>query len=46
MTLVVVDVDGNQPQTVMVASVTKKEKGVVTCLDEHRHGFETGDFVK
>ena len=21
-------------------------EGVVACLDEHRHGFENGDFVK
>eukprot|EP00088_Acartia_fossae_P034488 TRINITY_DN353_c0_g1_i1.p1 TRINITY_DN353_c0_g1~~TRINITY_DN353_c0_g1_i1.p1 ORF type:complete len:1113 (+),score=407.62 TRINITY_DN353_c0_g1_i1:244-3582(+) len=42
----VVDVDGNQPLSAMVASVSKEEKGVVTCLDENRHGFETGDFVK
>jgi len=42
----VVDTDGNQPLSAMIASVGKEEKGVVTCLDEHRHGFETGDFVK
>jgi len=42
----VVDVDGEQPLSAMVASVSKEEKGVVACLDEHRHGFESGDFVK
>jgi hypothetical protein len=42
----VVDVDGNQPLSAMIASVGKEEKGVVACLDETRHGFETGDFVK
>ena len=29
----------------MVASISKEEKGVVTCLDETRHGFEDGDYV-
>lgn len=40
-----VDVDGEQPKTVMIASISNEEKGVVTCLDEHRHDLEDGDFV-
>ncbi|XP_003746538.1 ubiquitin-like modifier-activating enzyme 1 [Galendromus occidentalis] len=41
----VYDTDGNQPLTAMIASVTKDVEGVVTCLDETRHGFEDGDYV-
>jgi len=42
------DVNGEQPLSAMVSSITKdKEKGgVVTCLDEARHGFEDGDAIK
>lgn len=29
----------------MIASVTRDEHGIVTCLDETRHGFEDGDYV-
>lgn len=29
----------------MIASVTKDVEGVVTCLDETRHGMEDGDYV-
>ncbi|XP_048741886.2 ubiquitin-like modifier-activating enzyme 1 isoform X2 [Ostrea edulis] len=41
----VIDVDGEEPITNMVASVTKDKDGVVTCLDEARHGYEDGDHV-
>ena len=30
----------------MIASITRDTDGVVTCLDEHRHGFEDGDYVR
>ncbi|CAI9743336.1 ubiquitin-like modifier-activating enzyme 1 [Octopus vulgaris] len=42
---VVADVDGEQPITNMVASITKDSEGIVTCLDEARHGYEDGDYV-
>ncbi len=29
----------------MIATITKYKEGVVTCLDETRHGFQTGDKV-
>lgn len=29
----------------MIASITKDKQGVVTCLDETRHGLEDGDYV-
>lgn len=41
----VVDTDGENPISVMVASITKEENSVVTCLDESRHGLEDGSYV-
>lgn len=41
----VYDVNGQNPLSAMIASVTKDKEGVVTCLDEVRHGFEDGDHV-
>ena len=40
------DVNGEQPLSAMVSSITKDANSVVTCLDEARHGFEDGDHVK
>ncbi|KAE9406021.1 ubiquitin activating enzyme [Gymnopus androsaceus JB14] len=40
-----VDPTGEQPLTGMVVSVDKDGEGLVTCLDETRHGLEDGDFV-
>ncbi|KAM6226124.1 ubiquitin-like modifier-activating enzyme 1, partial [Porphyrio hochstetteri] len=42
---VVTDTNGEQPLSAMVSMVTKGCPGEVTCLDEARHGFETGDSV-
>lgn len=42
---VVVDTTGENPISVMISSVTRDVDGVVACMDEHRHGLETGDFV-
>ena len=39
------DVNGENPVTALVASVTQEAEGVVTTLDESRHGLEDGDFV-
>jgi len=41
----VVDTNGEQPISTMVASVTQEEEGVVAALDEVRHGLEDGDHV-
>ena len=30
----------------MVSAVTKESPPIVTCLDENRHDFETGDYVQ
>lgn len=42
---VVVDRDGASPLSTIVASVSHDAQGVVTCLEETRHGFVDGDFV-
>ncbi|CAM9875266.1 ubiquitin-like modifier-activating enzyme 1 isoform X1 [Lampetra fluviatilis] len=41
----VMDSTGEQPVSAMISAVTKDAVGVVTCLDETRHGFESGDHV-
>ncbi|XP_015379860.1 PREDICTED: ubiquitin-like modifier-activating enzyme 1 [Diuraphis noxia] len=41
----VIDTTGENSISVMVAGITKEEQGVVTCMDESRHGFEDGDYV-
>lgn len=41
----VIDATGENPLSGMVADVLKDKEGVVTCLDETRHGLEDGDFV-
>jgi len=43
---VVLDSNGEQPLSAMIASVTKEAQATVTCLDEHRHGFNDGDHVR
>ncbi|KAH9918251.1 ubiquitin activating enzyme [Epithele typhae] len=40
-----VDPTGEQPLSGMIVSVDKDNEGMVTCLDETRHGLEDGDFV-
>ncbi|ORY04205.1 ubiquitin-activating emzyme E1 [Basidiobolus meristosporus CBS 931.73] len=41
----VVDTTGENPLSGMIAMVSKDKEGVVTCLDESRHGLEDGDYV-
>lgn len=41
----VMDVNGEQALSVMVSAVSRDSDGIVTCLDEKRHGFEDGDYV-
>jgi len=43
---VVSDTNGEQPISNMVASISAEAEGVVTCLDETRHGMEDGDYVQ
>uniref|UniRef100_A0AAY4DCK3 E1 ubiquitin-activating enzyme n=1 Tax=Denticeps clupeoides TaxID=299321 RepID=A0AAY4DCK3_9TELE len=40
--MMVFDTNGEQPLSAMVSM---DSPGVVTCLDEARHGFESGDYV-
>ena len=42
---VVYDYNGEEPKTGIVASVSKEKDGIVTGLDETRHGLEDGDYV-
>ncbi|XP_065832204.1 ubiquitin-like modifier-activating enzyme 1, partial [Oscarella lobularis] len=42
---VVSDPTGEQPIVSLVTHVTQDKVGVVTCPDDSRHGFSTGDFV-
>lgn len=39
------DENGTNPITNMVAGITKDLDGIVTCLDETRHGLEDGQYV-
>ncbi|KAH7969257.1 ubiquitin-like modifier-activating enzyme 1 [Rhipicephalus sanguineus] len=41
----VLDPNGEEPLSVLIASISKDTEGVVTCLDKMRHGFEDGDYV-
>lgn len=41
----VVDTNGEPPVSAMVASISRDAEGVVTCLDDTRHGMEDGDYV-
>ncbi|RMZ94855.1 ubiquitin-like modifier-activating enzyme 1 [Brachionus plicatilis] len=41
----VVDVDGEQPLSAMISCITNDPQGIVTTLDEQRHGFEDGMYV-
>uniref|UniRef100_A0A8D0D638 E1 ubiquitin-activating enzyme n=1 Tax=Sander lucioperca TaxID=283035 RepID=A0A8D0D638_SANLU len=43
--MTVYDTNGEQPLSAMISMITKDNPGVVTCLDEARHGFESGDYV-
>ncbi|KAI8394146.1 ubiquitin-activating emzyme E1 [Radiomyces spectabilis] len=42
----VIDATGEEPLHGMIAGVTKEANGMVTCLDETRHGLEDGDYVE
>ena len=41
----VIDTTGENPVSAMIAGVSKEEEGLVTCLEDVRHGLETGDHV-
>ncbi|CAH1403946.1 unnamed protein product [Nezara viridula] len=41
----VVDTNGENPVSAMIASISRDEEGVIACLDDTRHGLEDGDYV-
>jgi ubiquitin-activating enzyme E1 len=41
----VIDTTGESPVSAMVASISRDSQGIVTCLDDTRHGMEDGDYV-
>lgn len=41
----VVDTNGEPCASAMVASISKDAEGLVTCVDDTRHGLEDGDYV-
>eukprot|EP00743_Colponemidia_sp_Colp-15_P004319 GILK01004659.1.p1 GENE.GILK01004659.1~~GILK01004659.1.p1 ORF type:complete len:1074 (+),score=225.12 GILK01004659.1:261-3224(+) len=44
-TFVVTDATGEEPAMSLVAAITQGNPGVVTCVEDTRHGLETGDTV-
>uniref|UniRef100_A0A673BCV8 E1 ubiquitin-activating enzyme n=1 Tax=Sphaeramia orbicularis TaxID=375764 RepID=A0A673BCV8_9TELE len=43
--MVVYDTNGEQPLSKVIHLSLQDSPGVVTCLDEARHGFESGDYI-
>ncbi|KAK6625245.1 E1 ubiquitin-activating protein [Polyplax serrata] len=41
----VYDTNGENPISTMIADISRDTEGIVTCLDDNRHGFEDGDYV-
>ena len=41
----IIDTNGEEPLHGMIANISKEQEGIVTCLDEVRHGLEDGDYV-
>ena len=44
-TFVVYDTNGEEPQQMMISSITNEKQGIVTVLDEEKHNLEDGDYV-
>jgi len=42
---VVQDTNGELPVSTNIEMITQASEGVVVCLDQTRHGLETGDVV-
>ena len=42
----VTDTNGEEPLTSMLATITQENPGVVTVVEDSRHGLETGDYVR
>ncbi|CAO3645147.1 unnamed protein product [Cunninghamella echinulata] len=41
----IIDATGEEPLRGMIAAISKDSEGVITCLDETRHGLEDGNYV-
>lgn len=41
----VVDTNGEPTVSAMIADISRDTEGVVTCIDDTRHGMEDGDYV-
>ncbi|XP_071438940.1 ubiquitin-like modifier-activating enzyme 1 isoform X2 [Hetaerina americana] len=41
----VVDQTGENPVSAMIASISQDTEGIITCIDDSRHGLEDGDHV-
>lgn len=41
----VYDVNGESTVSTMIADISNDKEGIVTCIDDTRHGMEDGDFV-
>jgi len=41
----VVDTTGENTISAMIANISRDNEGIVTCLDDNRHGFEDGDYI-
>ncbi|CAH1446977.1 unnamed protein product [Lactuca virosa] len=41
----VVDVDGEEPHTGIIASISNDNPALITCVDDERLGFQDGDLV-
>lgn len=39
------DTTGENPLSGIISNITKDTEGIVTCIDDTRHGLEDGDFV-
>ncbi|KAJ8936851.1 hypothetical protein NQ318_012812 [Aromia moschata] len=44
-TFTVVDTNGEPTVSAMIADISRDKEGVVTCIDDTRHGMEDGDYV-
>lgn len=44
-TFTVVDTNGEPVVSAMIADVSNDKEGIVTCIDDTRHGMEDGDYV-
>lgn len=44
-TFTVFDINGEPTVSAMIADISRDKEGIVTCIDDTRHGMEDGDYV-